>query len=247
MDETILAAGTQAPDLPVTIDEATAVQLATLWAQRPLVLAFFGELTNPFTQDNAAQLRDGHDAITRAGAGLAVVTRLPIAMANAFEQQWAIPYPLLADEDGAIGRAFGAAGSATFVIGTDGAITFSRAAANLADYPPVVMLLNAICDITGAERPKTEDSEPIEFTAMPQVNPNDPTLSPRVRGFECIKCGGTVAEHRDISTTGGALSRVFDYQGHKFIASSCAVCGYTELYRRKAGMLGNALDLLAAG
>ena len=42
-------------------------------------------------------------------------------------------------------------------------------------------------------------------------------------------------------TTGGALSRVFDFQGHKFIASSCVVCGYTELSRRKSGMLGNAM------
>lgn len=246
-DTSTLAVGAQAPDLSIAIDEGTLVQLPTLWAQRPLVLGFFGELKNPFTQDNAAQLRDGYDAVTRAGANLAVVVALPPNVANVFEDTWALPYPLLSDGDRAVAQAFGAEGSASFVIDTTGVVRFARVAANLADYPPMTMLLHAICDITGAERPRAEESDPIEYTDSPGAAVLDPALDPQYRAFECGKCGGKSVEHKDISTSGGALSRFFDFQGHRFIASSCTTCGYTELYRRKSGAMRNAIDLLGSG
>lgn len=243
----MLDVGAQAPDLTVVIDPETTIQLAQLWAARPLVLAFFGELGNPFTQDNAAQLRDGHAAIQNAGANLAVAVSLAPAAANVFEDRWALPYPLVSDEQREIATAFGVVSSASFVIDTLGVVRFSRAAANLADYPPVAMLLHAVCDITGAERPRAEEDTPIEFDDSLVPLPTDPSLDPKYRPYQCIKCGGTNAEHKDISTSGSTMSRFFDFQGHRFIATSCVACGYTELYRRKSGAVRNAIDILGSG
>jgi predicted nucleic-acid-binding Zn-ribbon protein/peroxiredoxin len=244
---TLLAVGAPAPDLPVTVDPETTIQLSQLWASKPLVLAFFGAMNNPFTQDNAAQLRDGHAAIQRAGANLAVAVSLAPEAANAFEDRWALPYPLVSDEHRAIATAFGVDGSACFVIDALGVVRFARAAANLADYPPVTMLLHPVCDITGAERPKAEDDTPLEPAELLEVMPTDPTLDAKYRPYRCPKCGGTNAEHKDISTSGGTMSRFFDFQGHRFVATSCVACGYTELYRRKSGRASNALDILGSG
>lgn len=242
----LLTVGAPAPDLTVTIDPDTTIQLAQLWAARPVVLAFFGALNNPFTQDNAAQLRDGHAGIQRAGANLAVVVSLAPEAANMFEERWALPYPLVSDEQREIATAFGVEASACFVIDPLGVVRFARAAANLADYPPVTMLLHAICDITGAERPRAEEDAPIEYDASLDVTPSDPTLDAKFKPYLCPKCGGTNADHKDISTSGGTLSRFFDFQGHRFIATSCTACGYTELYRRKSGAIRNAIDIMGS-
>lgn len=243
----LLAVGAQAPGLTVRVDPDTTIQLAQLWATRPLVLAFFGAMNNPFTQDNAAQLRDGHEAIQRAGANLAVVVALAPDAANLYEDRWAIPYPLVSDEVRAIATAFGVEASACFVIDALGVVRFARAAANLADYPPVTMLLHAVCDITGAERPRTEDDTPLEYDESLDATPTDPTLDAKFRPYRCPKCGGTYAEHKDISTSGSTMSRFFDFQGHRFVATSCVACGFTELYRRKSGAVRNAIDILGSG
>jgi hypothetical protein len=71
------------------------------------------------------------------------------------------------------------------------------------------------------------------------------------RRFVCAKCRSEGAHVKRIAATGTGLSRLFDIQHNKFIALSCANCGYTELYnarvleRKGVGM--DVLDLLFGG
>lgn len=50
------------------------------------------------------------------------------------------------------------------------------------------------------------------------------------RHFVCPKCESHGASTRTLSTSGGTLSRMFNFQHNRFIAATCDWCGYTELY-----------------
>ncbi len=62
------------------------------------------------------------------------------------------------------------------------------------------------------------------------------------RQWECPKCGNTSYETDEMRATGGMFAKMFDIQNKKFSTVSCSNCGYTELYKRSSGALGNVLD-----
>jgi predicted nucleic-acid-binding Zn-ribbon protein len=64
--------------------------------------------------------------------------------------------------------------------------------------------------------------------------------------FACAKCKHTEYETEEIRTT-GKYSRFFDVQNKKFMAVSCAECGYTEIYKGNTSKLGNIFDFFASG
>lgn len=239
--------GFPAPDFSLVRDDGLEVQLSTLWQERPLVLAFFGDRANPFTGDNAAQLRDADPAFAKVDADIAAIVTWTPEQALAFRHQLLLPYPLLSDPER---RAFDSyrvqpGTSATFVIATDGFVTYTRHASNLADYPPSSALIGAICGVTGAEPPAPP---PPSFT-MPQdfgepLQRVENGRIVRVERFECGKCGYNECERGEVATAGGFVSRLFNVQHRKFDAISCRSCGYTELYKRTSGTLGNVTDFL---
>jgi predicted nucleic-acid-binding Zn-ribbon protein/peroxiredoxin len=226
-------------------DDGLEVQLSSLWHDRPLVLTFFGDMANPFTGDHAAQLRDADEAFARADADIAAIVACPPEQSLAYRHHWMLPYPLLTDAEGAARDAYGVQPNttATFVVATDGLVTFARHAGNLADYPPSSALIAAVCEVTGAEPPA-----PPPPLALPQDEPIERLEDGRVvraERFNCAKCGYDFCDRSEIATAGGFLSRLFNLQHRKFIAVSCRSCGYTELYRRATGSLGNVVDFLA--
>jgi len=235
-----------APDVTLTRDDGAEVQLASLWAERPLALAFFGDLANPFTGDNAAQLRDADEAFARVDGDIAAIVTASSERSRAFRQQYFLPYPLLNDAEGLVHTSFQVlpGASAQFVISTEGVVTFARHASNLADYPPTNTLVAAVCELTGAEPPVP----PSPLLAMPQDAPLERVEQGNlvtVERYSCGKCGHNDSERGDIATAGGFLSRLFNLQHRKFTAVSCRACGYTELYKRTTGTAGNVIDFLA--
>lgn len=60
--------------------------------------------------------------------------------------------------------------------------------------------------------------------------------------YTCPKCSFTEYEVDEMRATGGALAKIFDVQNRKFTIVSCKRCGYTELYRKTSGTLGNIFD-----
>jgi len=63
------------------------------------------------------------------------------------------------------------------------------------------------------------------------------------RQYQCTKCGCHEYDAEPIHTTGGTVSRMFNYQNKRFMAVSCRHCGYTELYREVSGTGSDILDL----
>jgi hypothetical protein len=68
----------------------------------------------------------------------------------------------------------------------------------------------------------------------------------KVNNFNCPKCNNNIANVDTIQTTGGFFSKIFDIQNKKFTAVSCANCGYTELYKKDTGTLGNVFDFFTS-
>ena len=71
------------------------------------------------------------------------------------------------------------------------------------------------------------------------------------RRFVCAKCRSRGGHVKRIATTGTGLSRLLDFQHNKFIAVSCANCGYTEFFNprvlERRGVGTDILDLLFGG
>jgi len=49
----------------------------------------------------------------------------------------------------------------------------------------------------------------------------------------CIKCGGTEAGTKEISTTGSGLSKMFDIQHNRFIVVYCKIVGILNYIIKK--------------
>ena len=62
------------------------------------------------------------------------------------------------------------------------------------------------------------------------------------QAYSCGKCGEAQYQTGELRTTGSGLSRFFNIQNQKYATISCKACGYTELYRRDGGGMGNVLD-----
>jgi len=234
-----------APDFQLVRDDGLEVQLSSLWAERPLVLVFLGEMANPFTGDNAAQLRDADEAFARVDGDIAAVVTWAPEQSLAFRHHLLLPYPLFSDPERRAFDAYGVgqASSATFVIARDGTAAYARRASNLADYPATSELIAAVCALTGAAPPAPPPA-PFPLPQDAPIQRMEDGRIVRAERFTCGKCGYDACERGEIATAGGFLSRLFNLQHKKFVAVSCASCGYTELYRRQPGALGNVTDLL---
>ena len=71
------------------------------------------------------------------------------------------------------------------------------------------------------------------------------------RRFVCAKCRSHGGHVKRFAATGTGLSRIFDIQHNKFVAVSCANCGYTELFNPQIlegkSVGTDILDLLFGG
>ena len=65
------------------------------------------------------------------------------------------------------------------------------------------------------------------------------------RNYTCTKCGNHKAETDQIRTTGSGFTRFFNIQNRRFVAVSCAKCGFTEFYKEgKTSGASNILDFV---
>jgi uncharacterized protein len=71
-------------------------------------------------------------------------------------------------------------------------------------------------------------------------------MNPEAR-FSCPKCHHPEYEVKELSTTGGWISRIFDFQSNRFSAVICSNCRYAELYAVKKSGLHNVLDIISSG
>jgi peroxiredoxin len=172
----------KAPDLTVLDPSGKPVQLSTLWAKKPLLLAFTRHFGCTQCKEMLDELVAGKNGIERAGLGIAVITQGTPELTGEFAKAFAPGLLVLADPERKAYQAYGLergnlfqtilnpkvwsaisrsrkkgyrvetppAGqdamqmSGTFIISQDGRIELPYYYDNIADHPPLDLLLDGV-------------------------------------------------------------------------------------------------------
>jgi peroxiredoxin Q/BCP len=106
---TPLKPGDAAPDFAATTTDGTKVSLKD-FRGRKLVMYFYPMDDTPGCTKQACSLRDHNAEIVAKGAAVLGVSTQDEASHQAFTKKYKLNFPLLADTDGAVGRAYGTIG-----------------------------------------------------------------------------------------------------------------------------------------
>jgi len=136
-----IAAGDRAPAFTIETTEGPR-SLAALLQDGPLVLVFYTEDDTPLCSAQVTTFRDEHGALHGLGAHVLAVSADTLESHHAFaERLGGLPFPLAADPDLVLARAYGVAGEdgrrvrrAVFVIAADGTVLEANS-----HYQPGVM------------------------------------------------------------------------------------------------------------
>lgn len=122
--------------MTVVNDSGESLNLAVAYREGPVLLYFYPKAFTPGCTAQACNIRDNFDEVQAAGITVFGVSRDKVAKQAEFREEYALPFTLIADEDGALGEAFGVAnfmGSAyrrqSFLI-VDGQVVWSDLSAD---------------------------------------------------------------------------------------------------------------------
>jgi thioredoxin-dependent peroxiredoxin len=118
--------GKPAPDFTATAQDGTAVHLGALKG-KAVVVYFYPKDETPGCTKEACSFRDAWEAIAKTGAVLIGISADTLDSHKSFAAHYRLPFLLVSDPDGAIGRSYGVPFEAhhrreTFVIGSDGRV-----------------------------------------------------------------------------------------------------------------------------
>jgi peroxiredoxin Q/BCP len=106
-----LEPGAPAPTLTVITDSAEQLALADVYAKGPVLLFFYPKSFTPGCTKQACNLADNFEAVQAAGITVLGVSRDKVDTQADFREKYKLPYTLIADADGALGKAFGVGSS----------------------------------------------------------------------------------------------------------------------------------------
>lgn len=109
-----LKPGDPAPDFEGVTTDGKRVSLSD-YRGRKLVLYFYPKDDTPGCTRQACSLRDHNARIADKGAAILGVSTQDVASHGAFTRKFALNFPLLADTDGHVGRAYGTLGRSDLV------------------------------------------------------------------------------------------------------------------------------------
>lgn len=102
-----LAIGSTVPSVQTTDHTGATVDLSKLLGNGKVVVFFYPKANTPGCTKQACSLRDGWSALQERGVTvIGVSSDRPKAQSN-FRQKYELPYPLIADTDQAVAKAFG--------------------------------------------------------------------------------------------------------------------------------------------
>lgn len=102
-----LTVGADAPRLTVTIENGESLDLGTVYARGPTLIYFYPRSFTGGCTAQACNIRDNFDPIQAAGITVLGVSRDTAATQTRFRTAESLPFSLVADEDGSLGKAFG--------------------------------------------------------------------------------------------------------------------------------------------
>ena len=123
--------GSRAPAFEAKDQDGRTVRLADFLGKSAVVLYFYPKDDTPGCTREACSLRDGYGAIRETGAVVLGVSADDAGSHAAFARKFNLPFPLLADPDGALIKAYGVkmpllkmAHRVTFIIDRQGVVRF---------------------------------------------------------------------------------------------------------------------------
>jgi thioredoxin-dependent peroxiredoxin len=105
----MLKSGDKAPPFTLPADDGSTVSLKDLKG-KPVVLYFYPKDDTSGCTTQACEFRDSWASVKRAGAVVLGVSPDGVGSHQKFKKKFALPFPLLADEDHAVAEAYGAWG-----------------------------------------------------------------------------------------------------------------------------------------
>jgi peroxiredoxin Q/BCP len=125
----MLEAGEQAPDFTLPDQDGNTVTLSALLTRGPVLLYFYPADFTPGCTKEACTFRDMHDELERAEVQLLGISPQDEASHQRFRDHHHLPFPLLADTEKTVIKAYGCDGPlgfgvrrASFLIGSDGIV-----------------------------------------------------------------------------------------------------------------------------
>ena len=123
----LIPAGTAAPDFAARYAHGQVVRLSA-FAGSPRVVYFYPKDETPGCTKEACAFRDAYEKYRARGVEIFGVSRDNEASHNAFRAAHQLPFPLTADEDGSVQRAYGVpsklgySARVSFLVGRDGKV-----------------------------------------------------------------------------------------------------------------------------
>lgn len=102
-----LEVGAEAPRTTVTIDTGEKLDLGAAYGRGPILVYFYPKSFTRGCTAQACNLRDNFDAVRAAGITVLGVSRDPVETQARFREEEALPFHLVADVDGELGKRFG--------------------------------------------------------------------------------------------------------------------------------------------
>lgn len=130
-----LNVGDQAPDVSAPLSDGTTFHLKAWLDRAPIVLYFYPKDDTPGCTIQACGLRDDFKALKALNATIVGSSFDSVESHRKFIDKFKLPFPLIADQDKAVAKAFGVGGMlfstrATFVIGKNGKILYANTSVN---------------------------------------------------------------------------------------------------------------------
>lgn len=102
-----LSVGADAPALSVKIQSGEMLDLADAYAEGPVLIYFYPKSFTRGCEIQACNLRDSASDISAVGLTVIGVSRDKVEKQARFKEEHALPFDIVADEDGSLGDAFG--------------------------------------------------------------------------------------------------------------------------------------------
>lgn len=128
----MLAVGEQAPDFTALDEDGNTVRLADFRNNRNVVLVFYPGNDTPGCNKQLCSIRDDWSAFVDSDTQVFGVNPAAAESHRSFSDKFSFPFPLIADTDGAVVRAYGCRGlggittRTVYVIDKEGTIVFAQ-------------------------------------------------------------------------------------------------------------------------
>jgi len=102
-----LSVGSAAPAISAISQDGVKVDFPAIYAKGITLVYFYPKAETPGCTAQACSLRDSYADLTAEGVQVIGVSRDKVAAQKKFQEKYKLPFTLIADEDGAVAKAFG--------------------------------------------------------------------------------------------------------------------------------------------